>query len=248
MNADKLRSLVAALRARTVANGCTEAEAVAAAGKLVELLDRYHADFPQALIETSACQRLELATHKKQRQPIGLCLPAIAALFDCRVWMERDASRKITHVVLGLPESLEMVATLEQVIRQALAEGWEQFRASQRFIRQGDDAKASFQFGMAASLAERILAVVAEREQAAPALADGRALVVVRRSLVDQAFGDLGLTLRESDGSGRRFDGALFTQGQQAADEVGLALPGQEALFEERSQPRKKGKRKTPGF
>ena len=38
---DKLRARIQTLRAKTIDNGCTEGEALAAAAKVSELLDRY---------------------------------------------------------------------------------------------------------------------------------------------------------------------------------------------------------------
>jgi hypothetical protein len=38
---DKLKARIQALRAKTINNGCTEDEALSAASKVAELLDRY---------------------------------------------------------------------------------------------------------------------------------------------------------------------------------------------------------------
>ena len=52
---DKLKARLQGLRAKTIANGCTEAEALAAAAKLAELLDRYDLSLTDLELREEAC-------------------------------------------------------------------------------------------------------------------------------------------------------------------------------------------------
>jgi hypothetical protein len=226
MDIEKLRTRIRALQVRTEANGCTEAEALTAAAKLSELLDRHDLDLGDQALRDTPCERLNLETGRKQRQPMDAYLPALAAAYGCRVWMERDAKRKITYVIFGLPAALEMVRSMHQMFGEALAAEWVRFRDAQRFIRQNEDAKAGFQFGMAAALADRLQAQQSDRQKLEQHAATGRGLIALRHDVVERAFDDLGLALRQSGGSGRRFATDMFAEGEHAAKAVSLPDAG----------------------
>ena len=81
---DKLKSRLQALRANTVAHGCTEEEALSAAAKVAELLDRHDMSLSDLEIREEPCEQSVIETGKKQRQPISACIPAIADYCDCK--------------------------------------------------------------------------------------------------------------------------------------------------------------------
>ena len=64
---DRLRQRIQALRAKTVANGCTEGEALAAAAKVAELLDRYDLSLyrrrdPQIVLRAASSTRFAVTS------------------------------------------------------------------------------------------------------------------------------------------------------------------------------------------
>ena len=71
---DKLKSRIQALRAKTVQNGCTEAEALSAAAKVAELLDQYDLSLSDVDLRQSPCEQGVIDTNRKQRQPITSCI------------------------------------------------------------------------------------------------------------------------------------------------------------------------------
>ena len=75
---DKLKSRLQGLRAKTMANGCTEDEALAAAAKVAELLDRHDLSLSDLEIRQELCEQSVLPTNSNQRQPISACSQAIA--------------------------------------------------------------------------------------------------------------------------------------------------------------------------
>ena len=66
---DKLKTRIQGLRAKTTDNGCTEAEALLAAAKVAELLDRYDLSLTDVEIRHAPCGRREYETHRKKRIP-----------------------------------------------------------------------------------------------------------------------------------------------------------------------------------
>ena len=59
---DKLRARIQALRAKTIDNGCTEDEALSAAAKVAELLDRHDLSLSDIELREERCERAEFAT------------------------------------------------------------------------------------------------------------------------------------------------------------------------------------------
>ena len=59
---DRLKARIAALLAKTVENGCTEGEALSAAAKVAELLDRHALSLSDVEIRESPCERVDFAS------------------------------------------------------------------------------------------------------------------------------------------------------------------------------------------
>jgi hypothetical protein len=87
---DRLKTRIQGLRAKTTDNGCTEAEALLAAAKVAELLDRYDLSLTDVEIRDAPCERREYETYRKKRIPLDDCIGAIANFCDCRVWREKN--------------------------------------------------------------------------------------------------------------------------------------------------------------
>jgi len=218
---DKLKGRLQALRAKTIANGCTEEEALAAAAKVAELLDRHDLSISDLEIREEQCAQSRVETNKKQRQPISACVPAIAEYCDCKVWREKDATGRIHYVFFGLRPSIEMAHYVYDVIASAMQTGWEHYARTQRFIRYGHDEKGSFLFGMAVSIADKLVAMKTERDEA-NRRSHGRDLVVIRHAVVDAEYAKLGLNLRRGRASGKKVAPAAFEAGQAAGQSLAL--------------------------
>lgn len=218
---DKLKNRLQALRAKTVANGCTEEEALAAAAKVAQLLDRHDLSLSDLEIGQEQCVQAAIATNKKQRQPISACIAAIAEYCDCKVWREKDQDGRIRYVFFGLRPSTEMAHYIYDVIAQAMQGAWQSYVRDQRFIRYGHDEKGSFLFGMAVSVADKLMVLKAERDQAIKR-DSGRELVVVRQAVVAAEFAKLELNLRRGRASGKKVAPDAFEAGRSAGRGVSL--------------------------
>ncbi len=212
---EKLKNRLQGLRAKTTANGCTEEEALSAAAKVAELLDRHDLSISDLEIREERCEQAVIESNRKQRQPISACIPAIADFCDCKVWREKDASGRVRYVFFGLGPSLQMARYAYDVIAVAMQSGWEDYCRSRRFIRYTQDEKGSFLFGMAVSIADKLAVLKVERNAAN--LADGgRALVVVRQAVVEAEFAKLSLDFRQGRASGKKVAAQAFAAGQSA--------------------------------
>ena len=217
---DKLKGRVQALRAKTIANGCTEEEALAAAAKVAELLDQHDLSISDLEIREEQCEKSAIETKRKQRQPISVCVPAIAEYCDCKVWMEKDESG-IRYIFFGLRPSIEMAHYIYEVIFAAIHSGWELYVRNQRFIRHRRDEKGAFQFGMAVSIAEKLTEMKVQRDET-NRRSSGRDLVVVRHAIVDSEYEKLNLKLRQGRSSGKKVDATAFHAGHAAGQSLDL--------------------------
>ncbi len=195
---DRLKTRIQGLRSKTMDNGCTEAEALLAAAKVAELLDRYDLSLTDVEIRDAECEQREYETYRKKRAPLDGCIGAIADFCDCRVWREKNQVREARYVFFGLRSDIEVAHYLTELIdnavrselgRYKISAGYRRFRHQDRHM-----ANSSFALGMVASIADKLKAMKTERD--AVNNSTGRDLVVLKASVVDAELQKLGLTLR----------------------------------------------------
>jgi hypothetical protein len=195
---DRLKTRIRGLRAKTMENGCTEAEALSAAAKVAELLDRYDFSLSDVEIRTAQCEQRHYQSRRKKRIPLDDCIEAVANFCDCRVWREKSQSGNPRYVFFGLPADVEVAHYLAELIDDAVrselgryknSAGYQRFRHQDRHV-----ANASFTLGMIASVAGKLTAM--KRERDAGKAGSGRDLFVLKASVVDTELAKLDLTLQ----------------------------------------------------
>ena len=83
----RVKSRIKALTEKTVANGCTEAEAMSAAEMVGRLLERYALSMDEIEVRTARCVQVEVELGSRRRRRIDGTVPAIARFRDCKVWL-----------------------------------------------------------------------------------------------------------------------------------------------------------------
>ena len=151
---DKLVQRIRALREKTVEQGCTEQEAMAAAEKVAELLDRYGLNLSELDLRKQSCEGIGIQTGRKRRGPIDDCMGTIAAFFDCRVWAETaKMTGALNYVFFGLPGDVQAAVYLHELIVLAFASETATFQAGEFYgsLNSGQRRSAtnSFQVGLA---------------------------------------------------------------------------------------------------
>jgi hypothetical protein len=219
----KLR--IKALTERTVARGCTEAEAMTAADMVGRLLERYALTMQEVDVRQEPCVQVEVPLGGRQRRPIDACVPAIARFCDCKVWLAR-AGAESHYVFFGFGTDVALASYLFTVIERAIASelaGWRPGRGlAGTALRR---ARASFQHGMVARVAERLESLHAEREASVAAQRPtGTALILVRHQVVEEAFKARKIRLQALPGLAQRRN-AAFQDGRLAGERVNLKRP-----------------------
>jgi Protein of unknown function (DUF2786) len=227
---DRLKTRIQALRAKTIDNGCTEAEAVSAAAKVAELLDRHDLSLTDVEMREAPCERREYETRRKKRIPLDDCIGAVANFCDCRVWREKNQDGETRYVFFGLRADIEVAHYLTELIDAAVRSGLGRYKATPDYRRfrhqQRSMANGSFALGMVASIADKLTAMKAGRDQAN--FGSGRALVAVKAAIVDAEFDKLGLKLRSARGTGRM----VSTMAYEAGGAAGASLAINPAIRE----------------
>jgi hypothetical protein len=221
---DKLKLRIQALRAKTIDNGCTEDEALSAAAKVAELLDRYDLSLTDIDIRTAPCERRAYETHRKKRIPLDDCIGAVANFCDCRVWREKNQAGENRYIFFGLRSDIEVAHYLTELIDGAVRSelgrykntpDYRRFRHNDRHL-----ANASFALGMVASIADKLTAMKAGRDQVSRGT--GRGLVVLKASIVDAELGKLGLNLRAARNTGRTVSMTAYEAGGAAGASLAI--------------------------
>jgi hypothetical protein len=215
---DKLKSRIEALRAKTTDNGCTEDEAISAAEKVAELLDRYGLSLSDVEIRNELCEQIAYETWRKKRIPLDGCVGAVADFCDCRVWREKNAEGTFRYVFFGLRADVAVAHYLTDVIDTAVRSEQGNFKNSRdyRRIRHNERhlANASFAMGMIASIAVKLATMKAARDIVNRST--GRDLVLVKSSVVDAEMAKLDLNLRSVRSASRMVSLDAYDAGSAA--------------------------------
>ena len=231
---DKLIGRIQALRAKTVEQGCTEQEALAAAAKVAELLDRYGLSLSELDLRGQTCEGSAVETERKRAGPIDDCVPAVAAFFDCRVWGEKGNAGRLRYVFFGLPADVTAARYLYDLVDQAFTRETTLFKAGEIYAELPSavrrTATNSFQTGLGRGIIAKLHTIRATREVDLRR-SSGRDLVVLKADIVEAEMAALGLSLRARGRSGgRRLLKDAFDQGHAAGLEFeythGLGLGG----------------------
>lgn len=216
-----LLARIQALRSKTTDRGCTEHEAMAAAAKVAELLDRHDLSLSEIELRAQPCVRAELPTGRSRIGPLDECAPAVAALVDCRFWFETNAEGRLVQVFFGLPADVQAAETLMPLIARAFETEANRFRASADYLRgRGGKRRAlhtSFVLGLSQGIQAKLAAMRAERETALRK-SSGRDLVLAKAGVVDAELGKLGLRFRTRNPAERPVNPFGFDAGLAAGE------------------------------
>lgn len=228
----KVKSRIRALAARTVERGCSEAEAMAAAAKVGELLEVYGLSMSEIELREEACVQRVMVFDDPRRQAMGWLFPALLRFTECRGWTVGRAD----YVLFGLEPDVQMAEYLMHVIAAALSFEEARFRASAEYARSRAAPQAvlrSFRIGFAERLSSRLEDLGSHRratEQAAQAAAArpgaaGTALVLLKERKIEDGFKALGVRLRTVTRSTVVRDRGAYGRGKEAGGRVGLDRP-----------------------
>lgn len=212
---DKIAARIRALRAKTVENGCTEAEAIAAAEKLADILREHNMSVDEAEMRES-----QFNTHTEQHtDPVGDRLwkiaDAAAHLTNTQHWTSRPGVFPVEITFFGFDHEVEVARYMLEICAGAMRRERRRIERERypRVVRRS--VMLPFLDGMADRLAKRL-------RDMKPTPPPGTGLVVLHKTLVEQAMKDLGYETEESRARGSRTLDAAYLDGLAAGDRVAL--------------------------
>lgn len=232
---DRVKARIRALTEKTVQNGCTDAEAFAAAEMVGKLLDRYMLTMNEVQIRDEICVQARVAMAGRRRGAIDGCVPAIGRFCHCIVWLDQgqtgtEPSDPIVkhYVYFGFDADVQMAVYLYRIIEAAIVAETARFKQSRPHLK-GQSlrlATRSFQHGLVGRVDDRLEALHLERETARQAAAgQGTALVLVKQSVVADAFRETKIKLRTRSVSVISIDRRAYAAGEEAGARINLDRP-----------------------
>lgn len=225
---ERVKGRIRALASRTVDRGCSEAEALAAAQKVGELLEVYGLSMSEVELRQEACIQRQAVFTGPRIQALSAIFLAVIDLTETKGW----TAGRGTFVFYGLEPDVLMADYLLHLVARAVDHEEFGFRASPAYQRSRatpQNRLRSFRYGFAERVSARIEELAAHRRAAeesarAPA-ATGTALVLVKERLIDDGFRGLGIRLRSGTTTRTVRDGAAYRQGMEAGGRVNLERP-----------------------
>lgn len=195
---DRIKAKIEALLSKTVDNGCTEDEALAAAEKAAQLMLQYEIEVGEIGLRRDAatCKAIWAPLAFYGRKPIGGGVAVGAAqLFGCRAW--QDGKRVC---FFGLAQDAECAARTFQTITAAMLAEMARFKRSETYRTtqachgtHGKSLMTSFLAGMGRRLYARLVELKNAGDLARNAAAGGgTSLVVVKEAIVSDELAKLG--------------------------------------------------------
>lgn len=213
---EKLAARIRALRAKTVENGCTEGEAMAAAEKLAQLLAEHNMTLDEADLRASPFERHDHTGTGAVGLKLWKVAGAIAELTNTRTWRGGEVAPGC-NTFLGLAHEVEVAAYMLSICERAMrTEAGGLMRSLRNLPQTRQIAKVvPFIDGMADRLARRIRDMI-------PPTPAGTGLIVLRNALIDQEMERQGIELEDCGPARRTLDTAAYRAGVNAADKVAL--------------------------
>lgn len=227
---DRVIQRIQALRAKTVDQGCTEEEAMAATAKVAELLDRHDLTLDEISVRKAACEGVGVDTGRRRRAPVDSCNQPVADFCDCRVWSEQTESGTLRYIFFGLKADVEAARLLHDLIDAAFETETAAFRDTQIYLtlRGGDRRTAlnSFQIGLANGVSAKLRQLKNDRRTATPKTT-GFDLVVAKHLVLDEEIEKLGLNFTTRTDRSRRM---VHSDAYEAGEATGQLFEPEAAL------------------
>lgn len=224
---EKFAGRIRALRAKTVENGCTEAEAMAAAELLAKLLAQYNMTLDEAELRESPFDRYSVVQDDWVGERLWVVADGVAHLTGAKYWKSRPGfAPQITF--FGFAHEVEVARYLLEICANAmLSEQARIISGPPRIFTQAKQRRAVRPFldGMADRLRARLRAMK-------PPTPTGTGLIVLHDALVVQAMEAEGIELNTGGGKVDLDVFKGYADGVRAGDRVALnpGLAGAETM------------------
>lgn len=218
---EKTLARIRGLREKTTDRGCTEDEAMAAAEKVAELMDRYGIETTEESLRGQTCESAGFDTGRKKSGAIDNCLLAIGRFCGCRAWMDTAEDGTRRNVFFGLPADVAGASYLYERVEAAFETETDAFKSSEAYFAHPDSgsrrsAVHSFQLGLASGISRKLDSLLSKRDAAKEPT--GRAIVVAKDGVIEDELDLLGMSFTTKRSSSSYRCGASYEEGRKAGE------------------------------
>ncbi len=216
---DKVAARIRALLDKTVANGCTEGEAISAALKAAEMLSRHDLTMAEVKARGDGFKESVHPHRDMLDQHLWKVADAIAELCQVRTWSIGTGRNSEGLNFFGMAGDVEIATYLLGIVERSMRDSRDAFDRSQALFRKSVRRARVEDFvdAMSSRLRERIFEIAWTRRREAP---DGVAEAKLR--IIDDEREANGVTLRDIRSAAPRDLGKGYAEGRAAADGVAL--------------------------
>jgi hypothetical protein len=222
-----------------------EHEAAAAAGQAEKLMRKFNIDFAQEISEQikkgHAGENMTtadvVATAKDNGTPAERVpgwaqwiAVAVAGMHDCGArshYTTTDKGKEACIRFFGYDTDVKVASWTYEYLVATVNRLCKQFRKNPRYLAGGRIVMNSYRNGMATGILHTIQEMAAERQAEQAELATSRALVVVKKQAIEDAFGEIKYVNKTSKA---KFDSQAFHDGREAGKKIDVnrrAIGGQ---------------------
>jgi Protein of unknown function (DUF2786) len=216
---------IRALLAKTMENGCSEAEAMAALGKAQAMKDAYAVTEAELNLtkEERAILRREPPGTKDPHRIKWFLVGAVSKFCNCEGWRRRRANGG-GIVFCGLPSDAQFASWLLDTLANFVQAELVNFLIE---AEPGNEDRSAAIRGFVLGATERISQRLRELCEQSEALAtsNAKALVVVKNAAVQAKLDELGIRFCADSSSCGALDYSSYQAGKTAGDRAGFGRP-----------------------
>ena len=209
---------------RTVENGCTEAEAIAAAEAMQKLQHEYNMTLTDADILDAEYVTEKMQLGNQRMHPVVGEVMGVAIFTSTKMYKSGA-----TLYIFGEKHKVDNAIYLISTIQSAMELEFLNYRGTEAYLREtwyhhGQTIRSSFMNGMAHRLYHRLLQMHKElmQQDATVSQTTGNSLVVMSDKALDDAFRKQNPNLRSARRQTTSRSANASAAGRSAADRVGL--------------------------
>ena len=231
MTNDSILNKIRALLNKTTDNGCTEAEAMMAASKAAEMMDRHGFDNESLEIKEDITEDCYFAPGK-HLGPVNGVAVQIAKFCDVKIWSIRGrvgTANKSKIVFFGRESDVLVCKYLIHLVSTAFNTEYEKYfaviKGTSAHTMHGKTIRASFESGMSNRLNHRLHEMKETRNQTVDTNSgkSGMSLVITKNKDVDNAFNALNIRITAGASKITRIsNNSAYGAGQSAANNVNI--------------------------
>lgn len=214
--------------AKTIENGCTEAEAMSALSMASAMMDAYEvteADLQDTKTESAIKEEM-----KDMRDPHHIranLTVAISKFTNTKCYRSEYKPQKFKYNFVGLVSDVEFAIWLTETLTTFIQKELKNYIWANNYTPLPPNQKRPIIMGFVLGCANRINARLLEliKTSEVKASSNGNALVVIKHELIQRKMNELGLDLRQSRSRSTRTDGDAYGAGKAAGDRASFGRP-----------------------